>query len=88
MKDASHCLILAMEKAKILFLKKLGARIAYLRESKGLNQAQLGLECDKDRQSINRLEKGNVNPSIYYLHQISKALEISLTELLDTKDLK
>lgn len=77
-----------MDKTKSTFLINLGKRIAYLRESNGLNQTQLGMECDKDRQSINRLEKGNVNPSIFYLYQICKALKISLAELLDTKELK
>lgn len=72
-----------MEKSKQIFLKNLGERIAFLREKKGLNQSQLAIECDKDRQSINRLEKGNVNPSAYYLLQISRALKISLSELLN-----
>lgn len=77
-----------MDKAKKNFLKSLGKRIASLREKNGLNQSQLALECEKDRQSINRLEKGNVNPSIYYLQQICKALDVSLSELFDFKDLK
>jgi transcriptional regulator with XRE-family HTH domain len=72
-----------MDKAKNTFLKNLGRRIAYLREMKGLNQTQLANECDKDRQSINRLEKGNVNPSAYYLFQISQALNTPLKELMD-----
>jgi putative transcriptional regulator len=72
-----------MDKAKQTFLIRLGKRIAQLREAKGLNQTELGLECDKDRQSISRLEKGNINASIYYLHQISKALDVSLNELFN-----
>ena len=72
-----------MDKAKNIFLKKLGGRIAYLREKNGLNQTQLANECDKDRQSINRLEKGNVNPSAYFLYQISQALKIPVKDLLD-----
>jgi putative transcriptional regulator len=78
----------AVDKVKSTFLKNLGKRIAYLREERGLNQAELALECDKDRQSINRLERGNVNPSAYYLLQISKALNINLSELFDLKDIK
>jgi transcriptional regulator with XRE-family HTH domain len=77
-----------MDKAKSNFLKSLGKRISSLREANGLNQAQLAVECDKDRQSINRLEKGNVNPSIFYLYQICKALNVSLAELLDSKEFK
>lgn len=77
-----------MDKTKSNFLKNLGKRIATLREKNGLSQTELALECEKDRQSIHRLEKGGVNPSIYYLLQIAKALNISVSELLDAKDLK
>jgi putative transcriptional regulator len=71
------------EKTKKIFLKHLGERIAQIRDERGLNHSELAAKCDKDRQSINRLEKGNVNPSVFYLLQIAKALDISLSELLD-----
>ena len=71
------------DNAKEDFLKKLGLRIAELRADLKLTQNELGLRCDKDKQNINRLEKGKINPSIYYLKQISEALEVSLGELLD-----
>ena len=77
-----------MDKTKSIFLKSLGMRIAFLREKNGFSQSELALECEKDRQSIHRLEKGGVNPSIFYLLQIAKALNVSLSELLDSKDLK
>lgn len=77
-----------MDKTKSIFLKNLGKRIALLRERGGLSQTELALECEKDRQSIHRLEKGGVNPSVYYLLQIANALNVSLSELLDSKDLK
>jgi DNA-binding XRE family transcriptional regulator len=41
-----------------------------------------------NRQSINRLEKDNVNPSTFYLYQIAKALDVALAELFDSKELK
>jgi len=72
-----------MDKKKQAFLKKLGARIIEIREAKGINQTQLAEYCDKDKQNINRLEKGNVNVSVYYLLLIAKALGVSLSELLD-----
>ena len=68
---------------KETFLKKLGKNITRLREEAGLSQTELALRCDKDRQSLNRLEKGKINPSIYYLLEISAELKISLKELLD-----
>jgi putative transcriptional regulator len=71
-----------MDQAKKIFQEKLGERISLLRERSGLTQTELGIRCNKDRQSINRLEKGNVNPSSYYLLEISRALDISLSELV------
>jgi transcriptional regulator with XRE-family HTH domain len=71
-----------MEKKKQVFLKKLAARIVYLREKQGVSQAELAEKCDKDKQSINRLEKGNVNPSVFYLQEIADALGVGLNELL------
>lgn len=68
---------------KAIFLKRLGVRIATVREQQGLTQSELARKCDKDRQSINRLEKGRVNASIYYLQQIALELEVSLSQLLD-----
>jgi transcriptional regulator with XRE-family HTH domain len=71
-----------MEKKKKAFLKKLAARIIYLREKQGVSQAELAEKCDKDKQSINRLEKGNVNPSVFYLQEIADALGVGLNELM------
>ena len=71
-----------MDKRKKAFLKKLAARIVYLREKQGISQAQLAEKCDKDKQSINRLEKGNVNPSAFYLQEIADALAVTLNEVL------
>ncbi|MBC7902325.1 MAG: helix-turn-helix transcriptional regulator [Gemmatimonadaceae bacterium] len=71
-----------MDKSKRLFLKHLGERIASLREAKGLTQTELASRCEKDRQSINRLEKGGINPSVYYIIEISRALETSVSEIL------
>lgn len=68
---------------KDVFLKKLGKNIAQLREKSGISQTELALCCDKDRQSLNRLEKGRINPSIYYLLEICIELKVPLKELLD-----
>jgi len=67
------------------FLQQLGKNITRLREAAGLSQTELALRCDKDRQSLNRLERGRINPSIYYLLQIADELKISLSDLLNFK---
>jgi putative transcriptional regulator len=68
---------------KELYLKKLGIHIAQLRHTKGISQAELARSCDKDPQSLNRLEKGRINPTIFYLKEIANELGISVKELLD-----
>ena len=68
---------------KELYLKKLGRHIAALRESKSISQAELARSCDKDPQSLNRLEKGRINPSVYYLFEIAKELDLPLKDLVD-----
>lgn len=66
---------------KDTFLKKLGKNIARLREEAGISQTDLALRCDKDKQSLNRLEKGRINPSAYYLSEIATELKVPLSEL-------
>ena len=62
--------------------KKVGQRIVELREEKGWSQSDLARACGKDRQAIEIIENGKVNPTIFSLFEISKALEVSLSVLL------
>jgi transcriptional regulator with XRE-family HTH domain len=62
--------------------RKIGKRIVELREKKGLSQSDLARACLKDRQSIDRIEKGKTNPTLFTLHLIADALEISLAEVV------
>lgn len=66
-----------------VLLKKLGKHIAKLREEAGLNQSELALKCDKDRQVISLLEKGHSNPTVLTLAVIAHELNVSLAELLN-----
>ena len=63
--------------------KKIGQRIIEFREQKGWSQSDLARVCNKDRQAIEKLENGKVNPTLYTLHEIANALEISLSKLVD-----
>lgn len=62
--------------------RNIGKRIVELRTQKGWSQSDLARACDKDRQALEKLENGKVNPTIYSLLEISKALEVSLPELV------
>ncbi|MDL5511188.1 helix-turn-helix transcriptional regulator [Arenibacter sp. M-2] len=62
--------------------KKVGKRIVELRNKKGWTQSDLARACSKDRQAIEKLENGKVNPTIYSLNAIAVALELPLFQLL------
>lgn len=64
-------------------LKRLGVRIKELRIAKGLSQAKLGVLILKDQQSIHKVEAEEFNPTYLYLLEISKGLNITISELLD-----
>jgi transcriptional regulator with XRE-family HTH domain len=64
-------------------LIRLGLKVKELREKKGLSQTELAYKIGKDQPSINRLEKGKVNPSVIYLLEICEGLEVSLIEMVD-----
>ena len=70
---------------KIELLKLIGKRIVELRTQKGLSQSDLARACNKDRQSIERMENGKVSPSLYSLYEISVALEVPMEELIAYK---
>ncbi len=63
-------------------LKKLGNRIREIRTEKGMSQAELANSINKDQQSVQRLEAGKVNPSVYFLFEVAQGLQIELVELL------
>jgi transcriptional regulator with XRE-family HTH domain len=64
-------------------LIKLGLKVRELRISKSLSQTDLAFKIGKDQPSINRLEKGKINPSILYLLEIANGLEIKVSDLLE-----
>lgn len=63
--------------------KKIGQRIIELRTRKGWSQSDLARACGKDRQAIEKLENGKVNPTLYSVYEVSLALNVAITELLD-----
>ena len=67
------------------FLDKLGKNVVKLRSEKNWSQSDLARACFKDRQSVERLENGKINPSIFYLNEIAEALEIPVSQVLNFK---
>jgi transcriptional regulator with XRE-family HTH domain len=70
---------------KIELLKSLGGRIKEIRLAKGLTQTELAHKIGKDHPSINRLEKGKINPSYFFLCEIAEGLEISIYDIFESK---
>lgn len=70
---------------KSVFLKNIGLRIRKVRLSKNLTQLDLvsRIEGEVDPTNISRIESGRINPTIFTLHKIAVAMEISLVQLLD-----
>ena len=61
---------------------KIGLRIREIRLKSGLTQEELAASMGKTRPVIQRLETGQVNPSIFFLREIAEGLKIHLEELL------
>ena len=62
---------------------KIGLRILDLRERKGWSQSDLARACHKDRQAIEKIEKGIVNPTVFTLWKLSDVMEMTLNQFLD-----
>ena len=71
-----------MEKGDLL--KIIGKRIQEIRISKGYSQVDLAgkIKGSIDTTNISRIESGRTNPTIYTLHRIAEALEVSLDKLV------
>lgn len=72
--------IVNMDKEELL--KILGDNIREIRKRKGMSQKDLAHSINKDQQSVQRLESGNINPTYYYLSEIATGLEVELKELI------
>ena len=70
---------------KHFFLKQFGEHLRQIRLKKGITQFDLAVLINKDRQSIQRVENGNINPSLFYLYELAEGLDIDLKTLLNFK---
>ncbi len=71
--------------SKIEIQKRIGENIATARKSKNFTQMELSYQLDIDRQSVNRIEKGRTNISVYLLLEIIEILEVTPNEILKIK---
>lgn len=71
-----------------LFKINLGKRIAFLREQRGLTQAQLSSFINKDFQSLSRIENGRTGISAFALKQLADALSVTMNEIVDFTEIR
>ena len=73
-----------MSKRKDPLLRSLGARVRQCREQRQWTQERLAERAELDRSYIAGIEAGLRNPSIKAISKIARALDLSLSELLET----
>lgn len=66
--------------------EELGQRIAAIRKQKGITQEELAAKASINVRTIQRIEKGEVDPRSYTVNLIAEALDISLDELVPKED--
>lgn len=63
-------------------LSTIAANIKEIRVAKGMTQKQLADKLDKDKQAIQRLESGLINPRYLTLVEVAEGLGVSVDEIL------
>lgn len=64
-------------------LQKVGERIRHFRIEAGFSQETLSFECNLDRTYIGSVERGERNIALINLNKLAKALNVSISELLE-----
>jgi DNA-binding XRE family transcriptional regulator len=66
-----------------IHLKKLGQKIALMREKKKITQYKLAKEIVTDQSNLARIEDGKVNPTVKTLLKISAVLKCKVKDFFD-----
>ena len=75
-----------MQKQGKKYLQLIGNNIRKRRDEKEMSQQELADLSDIAKSTIQRIEGGEMNPSILILKSISNALEIDLAELIKERN--
>lgn len=59
-----------------------GQLVRKYRKERSMSQEQLALLCNMDRSYLGRIERGEVNPTLEKIYELSKAIGISVHKLL------
>ena len=63
--------------------KDFGKRVAELRKKAGYSQEQFAFKCGVDRTYVGVVERGEKSPTLNTIEKIARALDISMSELLN-----
>jgi transcriptional regulator with XRE-family HTH domain len=63
------------------FLVQLGANIKQWRKVKHMTQSDLASLCETESANMSRIEAGQTNPTALTLRKISRALNVSISDL-------
>ena len=61
-------------------------RLQYMRQRRGLSQAELAKKADVSQSTIAQIESGRKNPSVDTLEQLSRALDVEIAVLFAADD--
>ncbi|OLA75011.1 MAG: hypothetical protein BHW62_04075 [Acinetobacter sp. CAG:196_36_41] len=64
-------------------VKRIGAKLAYIRKSKKISQIRLAEMTDMNFNYIGQIERGQANVTINTVIKIADALDIEIKELFD-----
>ncbi|HAW7016068.1 helix-turn-helix domain-containing protein [Acinetobacter junii] len=59
-----------------------GQLVRKYRKERNMSQEQLALLCNMDRSYLGRIERGEVNPTLEKIYELSDALQIKTSELM------
>lgn len=65
------------------FYKKVGKRIQQIRLEKAMTQLDVAALCNYEKSTISRIESGRTNLTLKTLYLLSKALNVSMKDLVD-----
>ena len=60
-----------------------GSKIRSIRQSKGLTIEQLSFEVGVEYTQLSRIERGRIRTSVFQLFMITKALNVSFSEIIN-----
>ena len=68
------------------FLEQLGFRLKEIRNSKGISQFDLSIESGLPKTQVGRIERGEINTTVFTLKKVTNALGVTFAEVLDSLD--